>query len=420
VAKEDSEPFPPILWTALLLELVERLAFYGVYVNLAIYLLDTVHLSEKQNGVLLGWFAACRAWIPVITGAVADRLGFRRSLLISFTCYGVAYGLLYGWPARYGAYGAVFLMAVAGAFLKPVIPATVRKYSPKGREQTGFSLFYASVNAGSVVGKVLTKIVRGMLSLRATMVNAIVASVVGLGLAFALFREPKAKHEVGDADDPSAGDPAPAEPKPSTWTSLKAVLGQPRFVVFLALVSGYYLLIEQFYQTFPVHIVRLFGEGAPREYITLINPAAIALLQVPMAYLTKRLPPVFAMGLGIFLGACSMWLMGAWPSLYGACASFFVFALAEMVYSPRYYQYTSSFAPKGGEGLTMGLSLVPFGVGGLVGGVLSGRLIERYLPKEGPKDPYAVWSIYALIGVFCAAMLFVFAFVTRPKRAVPA
>ena len=29
-------------------------------------------------------------------------------------------------------------------------------------------------------------------------------------------------------------------------------------------------------------------------------------------------------------------------------------------------------------------------------------------------------SIYALIGVFCAAMLFVFAFVTRPKRAVPA
>jgi proton-dependent oligopeptide transporter, POT family len=409
------EPFPSIVWTALLLEVVERFAFYGVYVNLAIYLTDTVRMSAPQTGVLLGGFAACRSWIPVLTGALSDRIGFRRSLMIAFAGYGLAYGTLYAWPQRVGAYAAVLLMSIAGAFLKPVIPATVRRYAPEGRERTGFSLFYASVNAGSVVGKVLTKIVRTCLSLRATMINAIVASFVGLALAFVLFKEPDARGQDGMPELPELGE------ENKTKATLRALSKTPQLFIFLALVSGYYLLIEQFYQTFPIHIVRLFGENAPREYITLINPAAIAILQVPLAALTKRIPALWGMGFGVLLGALSMFLMGAFPSLYGACVSFFVFALAEMLYSPRYYQYTSSFAPKGGEGLTMGVSLIPLGVGGLAGGVLSGRLIERYLPRVGPKEPFLLWSNYALIGVLCACALFVFAYLnpTRPQQRPP-
>ena len=56
----------------------------------------------------------------------------------------------------------------------------------------------------------------------------------------------------------------------------------------------------------------------------------------------------------------------------------------------------------------MGLALVPFGLGGLVGGVLSGRLVARYLPKGGVLQPLAVWGTYAAIGVGCAACLAVF------------
>src|SRR5262245_32451059 len=142
-------------------------------------------------------------------------------------------------------------------------------------------------------------------------------------------------------------------------------------MIFLCLIAGYYLLLEQFYQTFPLYIQRSFGEKAPREYITLINPAAIATLQMVIGPLTKRIPPLLSIALGVFIASTSMFLMGAMPSLAGACASFFVFAIAEMVLSPRYYEYISSFSPKGREGLYMGLAIAPFGVGGLVGGVLS-------------------------------------------------
>lgn len=400
----DATPFPPVFRTAIVLEVLERLAFYGVYINLTVYLADTVLIGDKEIGVLLGGFALARSWLPVMTGAVSDRIGFRRSLLISFALYVAAYGSLAAFPSRVGAWASVLAIAFAGAFLKPVIPATVRRYSPAGRESLGFSIFYASVNAGSVIGKVGSKLVRTAFSLRISMLNAVVASVMGLAVAASYFREPKSQQSVEVA--------TPA-PQTSFLQSLKTAGSDKRFVAFLAVIAGYYLLIEQFYQTFPTYIQRQIGENAPREYITLINPLSIALLQVPMARLTRKLPPVFAMTTGIATGALSMLLMGMFPNLAGACASFFVFALAEMVYSPRYYEYVSSFAPKGREGMYMGLALVPAGFGGLVGGVLSGRLIAAYLPKGGTAQPLHVWGTYACIGLVCAAAMATFGWLTR-------
>jgi proton-dependent oligopeptide transporter, POT family len=407
--------FPKVVWVALGLELLERLAFYGVYVNLAVYLTETVGIGDVENGALLGVFALVRSWVPVVTGAAADRIGFRRSLAISFVLYILAYATLFAFPSRPGAWAAVMGMALAGAFLKPVIPATVRRHARPEDRAMGFSLFYASVNAGSVVGKVLTKVVRTMVSLRASMLNAIAACAIALALTIGAFREPT-------ADAPASDAPGPAPEKPVTSTPLEdlaRLTGQPELLVFLALISGYYLLIEQFYQTFPIYIVRSFGEAAPREYITLINPAAIAVFQVFVGRLTKRIPPLVAIALGVLIGAGSMLLMGSVPTLAGACASFFVFACAEMVLSPRYYEHVASFAPPGREGLYMGLSIAPLGFGGLAGGLLSGRLVAAYLPKTGPQQPLAVWGTYAAIGLVCAAMLGGFALVVR-RRGPPA
>lgn len=398
------KPFPRIFWIALLLELLERLAYYGVYINLAVYLGKTVGLTDIEIGKLLGVFALVRSLIPLGTGILADRIGFRNSLSISFSLYAISYGLLFLLPMRWGAWLAVMGIAVAGAFLKPVIPATVRLYSPDDRRTVGFSYFYASVNAGSVVGKTLTKIVREMVSLRASMLNAIVACLVALGITITLFREPKSE-KVATTDQTSKAAPAAAN---NPFKDVLAAARNVKLSVFILLISGYYLLIEQFYQTFPTYIVRTFGEGVPREYITLINPLSIALLQVFVGRMTSKLAAPLAISLGVFVGAISMFLMGALPTLPGACSSFFVFALAEMILSPRYYEYISSFAPKGREGMYMGIAIIPAGVGGLVGGILSGNLISKWLPEQGPRNPLAVWGTYAAIGVACSFLIFTY------------
>jgi len=391
-------PFPRVFYVANGIELLERLSFYGVYINLQVYLVNDVGLTAAAVGTLLGIFAIGRAWLPVAVGGVADRMGFRTSLLIAFTAYALAYGTLFSAPTRPLAYTAIALMSVGGAFMKPVIMGCVKKYSPEGRQTTGFAIFYAMVNAGSVVGKIAVSQIRTHISLRASMLTSVVGSVLALLVTALAFFEPVAEVEAG----------APAKPAVPLMDTVKAfgqAFAKPRLTVFLLLVSGYYLLIEQFYQTFPLYMERTLGESFPRELITLINPLSIAILQVPVARFTKKLDPLSAMAIGIGIGGVSMVTMGLYPGLVGAASSFFVFAVAEMVFSPRYYDYVASFAPKGQEGMYMGLSLAPFGVGGLVGGILSGRLIEAYLPKGGTLQPLKVWGTYAAIGAVCASTL---------------
>jgi proton-dependent oligopeptide transporter, POT family len=418
-------PFPRVFLVANSIELLERLAYYGVAVNLATYLIETVGFSDVENGDVMGQFSAARAFLPLAAGALADRLGFRRSLVLSFVLYSLAYSALFAAPTRSLARIALFGIAFAGAFLKPVITGTVKRYSPPGRQTEGFAIFYRMVNSGSVVGKIIAKNVRTLVSLRATFITSIVASLVALVVTLVLYFEPKS-----EADPSREGGTPPYRASAEgggkgggvlsiaveTVKDYATALKNRRLAAFLLVVSGYYLLIEQFYQTFPIYMARQLP-SAPREYITLINPLSIAILQIVVARATRKLDPLGAMACGIGIGAVSMLTMGLFPTIPGAACSFFIFALAEMVFSPRYYDYVSSFAPKGKEGLYMGLALAPFGVGGLIGGVLSGRLIARYIPANGPREPLTVWGTYAAIGVGCALILGLYRLVVNAKRA---
>ena len=109
--REGEAPFPRVFRVALVLEVFERLAFYGVYVNLAVYLLDTIHFTEVEMGSLLGAFAFARAMLPLATGALVDRLGFRASLVVSFSLYALAYAWLFAAPSKTGAWSSVLAMA---------------------------------------------------------------------------------------------------------------------------------------------------------------------------------------------------------------------------------------------------------------------------------------------------------------------
>jgi dipeptide/tripeptide permease len=396
------EKFPRTFYVANGIELFERMAFYGMFVGLSLYLSNVVGLSDQAAGSLLGNFRLVASLAPIACGAIADRITFKRSLVIAFSLYAVGYLSLFTFPTPVMAVVSLMCIAVGGGFMKPVITGTVVRTAPEGREQEGFAVFYRMVNAGSVVGKTLAYGVRILVSLRYVMINSVFASLTALGLAAFVYKEP----ERGAAPRVDL-----AKMLRGYGTALKDL----RFTLFLVLFSGFYFMSDQFYFTFPKYVTRHIDPKAPLELITLINPLLIALLQGVVTRIFARVHPLTTMVCGLFIASTSMFVMGFLPGLAGACLSGAIFAVAEMTCSPRFYGYVASFAPPGRAGMYMGLAFVPPAIGGFIGGQVSGGMVARYLPKEGPRDPQTVWTIYAALGVGCALALAAYRLAMRDK-----
>ncbi len=397
-------PFPRTFYVANAIELLERLAHYGLYIGLSLYLVNVVGMTDLEVGSTLGNWRFVASLAPIPCGAIADRLTFKRSLVLSFALYATAYGTIFAFPAKGPVVLALFLAAFAGGFLKPVITGTVVRTSPPGRQTEGFAIFYRMVNTGSVVGKTLAFLVRRLVAIRYVSFTSVVASLAALGLAAFAYDEPPS--------DPGAKKgPALSE----LLRGYRDALRNVRFAFFLVVAAGFYFMIEQFYMTFPTYVTRHIDEKAPLEIITLINPLCIALFQGIILKALSGLRATTAMTVGVLVASASMLVMGAVPTLIGACLSGALFACAEMSFSPRFYDFVASFAPKGKEGMYMGLTFVPSAIGAWFGGQASGRLIATYLPKTGPRDPFAIWSIYAALGLVCALGLFAYGWLAKPR-----
>jgi len=137
MADATKQPFPRTFYYANAIELLERLAHYGVYIGLALYLSNVVNMSDVQVGWVLGNFRFVGSMAPIPCGSIADRIGFKRSLIIAFIGYAVGYTCLLLFPAKLPAILSLALIAVSGGFLKPVITGTVVRTSPPGREAEG-------------------------------------------------------------------------------------------------------------------------------------------------------------------------------------------------------------------------------------------------------------------------------------------
>lgn len=402
---EPLQKFPRTFFYANVIELFERMAHYGFYISLALYLRKVVMMSDVEIGVTLGNFRTLGSFAPIPCGAIADKISFKRSLQIAFAGYATAYGTIVFFPQKTAVVAALMLAAVSGGFMKPVITGTVVRTSPPGRQQEGFAIFYRMVNAGSVVGKIIAYGVRALISLRWVAATSVLASIASLAIATFLYEEPVDKVAPGEK----------AEPKPSFGDLLRGygtALKDLRFTAFLIMISGYYFMIEQFYMTFPQYLTRHIDAKAPLEIITLINPATIAIaggaITVTSAKLLKRFPPIWTNVAGCLIASLSMFAMGAVPGYFGACLSAAIFAVAEMTFTPKFYDQLGNMAPKGKAGLYMGLAFVPSMIGAQIGGRVSGPLIKLYLPEVGERNPFIIWSIYASFGVACAVALAIF------------
>jgi MFS family permease len=96
------------------------------------------------------------------------------------------------------------------------------------------------------------------------------------------------------------------------------------------------------------------------------------------------------------------------PASYVTIAAFYLLlALGEALWSPRSYEFIAMIAPRGRESSYMGLSGLPFFLAKLGALPVSGWLLSKYCPQNGPRHSSTMWLIIGLTTVIGPILMFV-------------
>lgn len=197
-----------------------------------------------------------------------------------------------------------------------------------------------------------------------------------------------------------------------TARNLWTVLTNPRFMLFLIIFSGYWIVYWQVYIGLPLYITGYINPHADVELIIVTDAAAVICLQVIISYLTRKMRAFRAITVGTVISALAWLVVAFHPTIFGAVAALFVVALGEMTLSPRYYEYVSRLAPPGQQGTYMGFAFVPIGVGSLIGGWVMGRFLHHF--GEVIHHPERAWWAMTGVGLLTALCLWIYDKTLKP------
>ena len=446
-----SKPF----WVANFVELLERLAFYAVFIVITLYLSNVWGFSDVQAGIISGIHSAFLYLLPTFTGAVADKIGFRNSIILAFTFLTIGYGGLglvptllqsaglvhYGMTTTYSGLTEsihqwsiipiLVFIVIGGAFIKAVISGTVARETTTETRARGYAIFYMMVNIGAFLGKTVVDPLRKSMGDEGLVyLNYFSASMTFLAL-IAVFFFYKSAHTEGQG-----------KKMQELLQSMGKVLTNGRLMVLMLIISGFWMIQSQMYSTMPKYVIRLVGDGATPGWYANVNPLVVFMSVNFITSMMKKRNAITSMMMGMFiipLSALVMsfgnhigeaYILGMHPVAFMMIIGIAMQALAECFISPRYLEYFSLQAPKGEEGLYLGFSHLHSFFSYLFAFGISGFLLEKYCPdprlftdtngmfdkaaySTATEHAHYIWYVFVGIGAVSAVALFIYSRVVQ-------
>ncbi|MGE5351176.1 MAG: MFS transporter [Acidobacteriota bacterium] len=412
-----------------LVELFERSAYYAVFIAITLYLTRVVGYSDIWAAWIGGIFSAGLYLLPPFSGAFADKIGFRKAIILAFALLSAGYFTLGALPYKATVLPAIVILMLGGSFIKSIITGTVAKTTNAENRARAFSIFYGMVNVGSFLGKTFAYPLRLKWGLESINFYASAMTFLALIVVFIFYK--------------NVDQSAEAKKLREIWKSFTSILTNLRLLTLILIITGFWIIQSQLYATMPKYVLRTVGESASPEWIANVNPFVVMTTVVFITSLMSKVKAITSMTVGMFLMPVSALCMASSPLLSsltgGTEVSFFGFfsahpvtvmmiigiifqGLAECFISPRYLEFFSLQAPKGEEGLYMGFSHLHSFFAYLLGFGISGYLLTAYVPErtglsaEALKTAYLqahyVWYYFAAIGFTAAIALIVYSRVT--------
>jgi len=407
------------------MEFFERGSYYGVMSVLSVYLVTSVGdgglgFSKEGVGVIKSTITPLLYLLPILSGALADRFGYRRTLMMAFTVMSAGYFFTSLSSSYVLVFMSLILMAIGAGFFKPVISGTIARVTDESNSGLGFGIFYWSINLGAFIFPlILVPFLKGI-GWNYIFIMAAVGTGSMLLLNLFVYKEP----------------PRPASTKPlaEVLKGILLVLKDYRFVLMIVIYSGFWILYFQMFDTIlwyltdymdmtPVNnainsFLGLFVSNPSwkfeAEHVTVVNAGAIIALQLLVSSIVKKTPALPTMITGIALGTLGMGILAISTYAWVFVAGLIIFSIGEMTAHPKFISYIGLIAPPDKKALYLGYSFLYGVIGSGIGGILGATLYVKFV--DGMGRPGLLWFIFSMIGVATIIGLLLYNRYLKPRQ----
>ncbi|HWH08889.1 MAG TPA: MFS transporter, partial [Candidatus Thermoplasmatota archaeon] len=395
-------PFPRPFWTINTVELFERGAYYGMLAVLSTFLLADLGAPAALRGVLLAVQFPLLYFLPVVSGALADKFGFKKLLFATFATLIAGYAVLALSTTLWLAFVGILLYSVGAGLFKPMPAAVVTETSSEENRNFGFAIYYWMINLGAFLAPIGMQQVFGG-ELRQYFLVSAALSALNFAIVLVAWRDLK-----------------PAQPTIKVGESL-ARIGEirkhPAFMALLIIYSGFwfmYAITTSFLQNYATD----YGILTIAQVALLVPANALAILIVGpiLSKLTGKVPALPLMIVGIVVFCAGFMLIGFVPTLLALFAGVFIFSVGEFLTHPSYLSYVSKISPQDKVALFFGFGFLPIGVGQMLGTLSGGFLYGAFAESTG--RPQLFWVSIIAVGLLTVAALLVYNLVLS-RRAAP-
>ena len=391
--------FKKTFWIASTMELFERWAWYGLFAVLALYLTGSTDegalgFTHTEKGQIMGIVTAILYLLPLFTGVISDKIGYKLSLIIAYIMLISGYYFM-GEVSSYENVFLVFLyVAVGAAIFKPVASAIITKSTDKSNSTLGFGIFYMMVNIGGFIGPAFSSTLRTQFGWKIVFIQAAVVIFINLLIVLFFFKEPQRVKKEEPLNE------ALVSSLKNIWDALK----DTKLTVLLIIMVGFWTMFNQLFYTLPTFIEDWIDTAALHDTIAQISPwlasfmsgggtsinpemlinidaGAIILLQLTVSYFVLKMRHVSAMTTGFIVATIGIGITFYTGNGLYTILGIVIFAIGEMMTNPTFSSFIALISPKGKEALYMGTYFVPIFVGNLLTTFVSGNLYQSWSDK---------------------------------------
>ena len=400
-----------VFWIVGAMEMIERLAYYGVRAVCGLYAKSPVSqgglgITPTQFGAILMVWSGFQGTIPIFVGGLADRYGYKLMIGVS-TCIKIsAYLIMAAFHSYLGFMLGAVCLATGTAIFKPGIQGTLAKATNRSNSSMAWGIFYQTVNIGGFLGPLLAGLMRKM---DWKFVFIACACIIACNFLLLLtYKEPGKEERLAALAQRRAQGKAQKSLAAETWQEL----WRPELISFLAIFTGFYFMFNSLFDVLPLHlddwvdtrdivnsvsqvvnmqnrvvsfvcILDKTGTRIQPEGLLNVNSGMIMLFCFFFAWLSSKMKILRSIALGTALASLALCFIGMANTGWLALVSVAVFSVGEMLSSPKFSEYVGShLAPADKKAMYLGLGQMSFAIGSTIEGIVGPSLYDHFASKD--------------------------------------